>query len=229
MGYAGGACGDAVILQGDSLELIGAFDEAPDLVATDPPYAFGGTGDEHAISATVAVVLREAAQRLKRGRFMLVMCAASWRSTAYMVEAVRGVVEPVRIGTWCKPAARTKARTTGWLWASVNVIAFRKGKADDPLPTDYLDHVTAPPVMNGRRAELPAVVADWMVRPYSVPGGLMLDPFAGSGALLRAAEDSGMRAVGFEKSPSADCVMRTTERALSDEERQRLTIGAPFP
>lgn len=61
---------------------------------------------------------------------MLVMCAASWRSTAYMVEAVRGVVEPVRIATWCKPQARTKARTTGWAWASVNVIAFKKGDAD---------------------------------------------------------------------------------------------------
>ena len=29
-----------------------------DLIATDPPYAFGGAGDEHALSATVAVALR---------------------------------------------------------------------------------------------------------------------------------------------------------------------------
>lgn len=192
-----------MILAGDSLDLILAETAAPDLVVTDPPYAFGGSGSEHAISATVAVVLREAATRLAKGRWMLVMCASSWRSTAYMVEAVRGIVEPVRIATWCKPAARTKVETTGWKWASVNVIAFRKGKALDDCAASDLDHITAPPVINGRRAELPPDVAMWMVKPFAVPGRIMLDPFAGSGAILRAAEQCGMQAIGYEKNPAA--------------------------
>lgn len=189
------------MIRGDALDLIGTMgDTQYDLIATDPPYAFGNSGvDEHEISATVAVVLREAAMRLKKGRWMLVMCAASWRSTTYMAEAVRGVVQPVRIATWCKPQARTKVATEGWKWASVNVIAFRKGKAEELHSSSALDHITAAPVMNGRRAELPAVVAEWMVRPYAVPGGLFLDPFAGSGALVRAAYDCGMHATGFEK------------------------------
>lgn len=191
------------ILPGDALDLLASFTEVPDLVVTDPPYAFGGSDDEHAISATVAVVLREAAARLRKGRWMLVMCAASWRSQAYMVEAVRGVVDPVRTATWCKPQARTKARTAGWLWTSVSVVAFRKGKAEETAPADLLDHILAPPVVNGRRAELPPEVADWMVRPYAVPGGLLLDPFAGSGAILAAAERAGMRATGFERNPPA--------------------------
>lgn len=189
----------AGILRGDALDLIATLGEPPDLIATDPPYAFGGSGDEHELSATVAVVLREAAMRLRRGRWMLVMCAASWRSTAYMVESVRGIVQPVRTATWCKPAAKTKTSTAGWKWASVNVIAFRKGKAEDPAASEYLDHITAPPIVNGRRAQLPPEVAEWMVHPYAVPGGLMLDPFAGSGALLRAAAGAGMRALGYEK------------------------------
>jgi len=192
-----------MIHAGDALDLILEFGERPDLIVTDPPYAFGGTGDEHAISATVAVVLREAATRLAKGRWMLVMCASSWRSQAYMVESVRGIVEPVRTLTWCKPVARGKTRTAGPLWASVKVIAFRKGKAAESEPCDLLDHITAPPVINGRRAELPAAVADWMVRPYAVPAGLLLDPFAGSGAIVAAAERIGMRGVGFERSPSA--------------------------
>lgn len=187
------------ILRGHALDLIQQLDAVPDLIATDPPYAFGGSGDEHAISATVAVVLRESAQRLRKGRWMLVMCAASWRSTSYMVEAVRGVVDPVRIGTWCKPVSRTKVATSGWLWASVNVIAFRKGKAEDSSSSGILDHITAAPIVNGRRAELPAAVADWVVHPYAVPGGLMLDPFAGSGQLCFAAERAGMRALGYER------------------------------
>ena len=188
-----------MILQGDSLDLIMAQTEAPDLIVTDPPYAFGGAGDEHELSATVAVVLREAAIRLRKGKWMLVMCASSWRSTSYMVDALRGVVNPVRIATWCKPAARTKAQTVGWKWASVNIVAFRKGKAENLPSCSDLDHITAAPVVNGRRAELPQEVAEWMVRPFAQAGELLLDPFAGSGAILRAAETYGMRAIGYER------------------------------
>lgn len=187
------------LIRGDALDLISLLCEPPDLICTDPPYAFGGSGDEHAISATVAIVLRESAARLRRGRWMLVMCAASWRSTAYMVESVRGILDPVRIATWCKPQARTKVATEGWKWASVNVIAFRKGKAEDLETSLLLDHITAAPIMNGRRAELPPEVAKWMVTPYAVPGGLFLDPFAGSGALVKAAAELGMRTIGYEK------------------------------
>ena len=118
-----------------------------------------------------------------------------------MAEAVRGIVEPVRTATWCKPAPRTKARTAGWYWTSVKVIAFRKGKAKETAPADMLRHITAPPVINGRRAELPPEVADWMVRPYAVPSGLLLDPFAGSGAILSAGDRASMRSVGFERNP----------------------------
>lgn len=188
--------------QGDSLDLLSELAETPDLIVTDPPYAFGGAGDEHAISATVAVVLRESAHRLKKGGWMLVFCASSWRSTAYMAEAVRGIVEPVRIGSWHKPSARTKARTPGWQWASVNVVAMRKGKADG-VPHEFLDWIVAPPVTRGRRAELPREVADWAVAPFATPGGLMLDPFAGSGALIESAARAGMRAIGFERRPGA--------------------------
>jgi hypothetical protein len=188
-----------MIVRGDALDLILAEQGEFDLIATDPPYAFGGSGAEHAISATVAVVLREAAQRLKRGRWMLVMCASSWRSQSYMVEAVRGIVEPVRVGTWCKPKARTKVATGGWAWASVKVIAFRKGKAENCGEAQGLDHITAEPVINGRRAELPASVAEWMVAPFAIPGGRFLDPFAGSGAVVKAAILKGMDGHGYEK------------------------------
>lgn len=190
------------IRPGDALDLIGALDETPTLIATDPPYAFGGDGDEHAISATVAVVLRESARKLHREGWMLVMCAASWRSTSYMVESVRGLVTPVRIATWCKPTARTRVSTTGWKWASVNVIAFKKGRGSlavgggDDTP---LDHITAPALTVGRRAQLPPEVADWMLYGFHDPDGLMLDPFAGSGALCEAASRLGMRAIGFER------------------------------
>jgi hypothetical protein len=170
-----------------------------DLVVTDPPYSFSGQGAEHETTATVAVVLREAASLLKPGCWMLAMSASSWRSQAYVVEAVRGLLVPVRTLTWCKPTARTKTRTAGPLWASVGVVVFRKGKSKQVWPaSDELDHVTAAPLMNGRRAQLPSEVCDWMVRPFAVPGGTLLDPFAGSGEILRAAERAGMHGVGID-------------------------------
>jgi DNA modification methylase len=190
-----------MIQRGDALDLISTLTEPIDLLCSDPPYAFGGDGDEHALSATVAVVLREAAQRLRPGRFAVVFCASSWRSQCYMAESLRGILTPVRTGTWCKPVARTKTKTVGWNWQTVSVLVFRRGKAlKDYTPSVTPDFIVAPPLRIGRRAQLPAEVADWAVAPYAVKGWLMLDPFAGSGALCDAAERAGMRAVGFERS-----------------------------
>jgi hypothetical protein len=116
-----------------------------------------------------------------------------------MVEAVRGIVEPVRVGHWNKPTARTKVKTVGWQWASVHAIAFRKGKAEGAT-VEWLDHILAEPVRVGMRAELPPIVAQWAVEPFAVPGGVMVDPFAGSGALVKAAARAGMHAIGIERS-----------------------------
>ena len=190
-----------VMWEGDALDLCHALTERPHLVVTDPPYAFGGEGDEHAISATVAIVLREMAKRLATGGWFVVMCAASLRSEGYMTESIRGCgLTPVRRGTWIKPESRTKVQTTGWAWASVSVLVFRKGKAKG-VGVDALDWVEAPALRVGRRAQIPEQVADWMVAPWCAPGLLAVDPFAGSGALLTAATRSGMHAVGFEKRP----------------------------
>ena len=193
-----------MILKGDALDLLAEHAGPYDLVATDPPYAFSGSGAEHQLSATVAVVLRECAQRMRRGAWMVCFAASSWRSTAYVVEATRGILEPVRIATWCKPGATSKTRTPGWAWASVNVIALRKGKSADLPPVVAPDFIVAEPIRNGRRAELPADVAMWAVRPFTLNGGAMLDPFAGSGRLVAAATYCGMRAMGFEINPSVE-------------------------
>jgi hypothetical protein len=189
------------ILRGDALSLITELTEPVSLVAVDPPYAFSGEGDECALSATVAIVLREAAKKLQAGRFMVVFCASSWRSQSFAAESVRGILTPVRTATWCKPTCRTKTRTVGFTWQTVAVMVFRRGKAlKDYAPSNTPDFIVAPPLRIGRRAQLPAEVAAWAVAPFAVPGGLMLDPFAGSGALCDAAELAGMRAVGFERS-----------------------------
>lgn len=207
---------DINIRRGHALDLIIGM-EPYDVLVTDPPYAFGAQGTtEHAISATVATVLREAAHRLRAGGWAVVFCASSWRSTAYMVEATRGILEPIRFGTWCKPDARTKVRTPGWAWASVNVIVFRKGlKPAFGDPAEMLDYIVEPPIMNGRRAELPPKVAEWAVAPFCLDGGLALDPFAGTGRLLEAAARHGMTGVGFEiEGTPSETDFMTVERVV---------------
>lgn len=200
---------EPVIWRGHALDLIeGVEKKSVDLLATDPPYAFGGSGGEHALSATVATALRESAYRLKPGGWAVVFAASSWRSTAYMVEAVRGILDPIRIGQWHKPRdeekqARTKVKTPGWAWQSVNVIIMRRPGGDrslyQPDPDALPDFIIEKPLTVGRRAQLPMSVARWAVHPFALKGGYMLDPFTGSGTLLEAAAEVGMRTVGFEK------------------------------
>ena len=190
------------ILQGHAIDLLDEIPQEIALLATDPPYAFGGSGGEHALSAAVATTLREYGKRVKNG-WAVVFCASSWRSTAYMVEAMRGVMDPVRMGTWIKEGGTTKVKTPGWRWASVNVLIFRKGKpaVDMYAPSERRDWCGADPITNGRRAQLPDVVCEWAVNPYARPGYVCVDPFAGSGALLKAAEKAGMDAYGCEIAP----------------------------
>jgi hypothetical protein len=44
----------------------------------------------------------------------------------------------------------------------------------------------------------PLTLMRWLVRLVTPPGGLVLDPFAGSGTTLQAARDEGFRAIGVE-------------------------------
>ena len=45
----------------------------------------------------------------------------------------------------------------------------------------------------------PLALMRWLVRMVTPPGGLVLDPFAGSGTTLLAAREEGLRAVGIER------------------------------
>lgn len=187
------------IRRGNVVDLIEGI-ESIDLIVTDPPYAMNGIGVEHGLSASVAVGLRECAKKLKRGSWVIIYAASSWRSIIYMVEAMRGIVEPVRIGTWVKPKSRTRVINPGWLWGSVSVIAFRKGPKNrsELSSPKYLDWIESGPVMNGRRAELPPDVAAWSVEPFVIENGIALDPFAGSGRIVEAFGKYGMTGIGFE-------------------------------
>ena len=56
----------------------------------------------------------------------------------------------------------------------------------------------------------PIKLMEWLVTLITPPGGVVLDPFAGSGTTLEAARDKGFRAVGIEA--DADHVALIHER-----------------
>jgi DNA modification methylase len=62
----------------------------------------------------------------------------------------------------------------------------------------------------------PLALMQWLVRLITPPGGLVLDPFAGSGTTLAAAVAEGMRAIGVERhQPYADLTVARLEQPIA--------------
>ena len=68
----------------------------------------------------------------------------------------------------------------------------KAGAAERPRLEDGTAHPTVKPVD----------LMSWLVRLVTPPGGLVLDPFAGSGTTLVAAKRLGRRAIGWERDPT---------------------------
>jgi site-specific DNA-methyltransferase (adenine-specific) len=65
----------------------------------------------------------------------------------------------------------------------------------------------------------PLALMRWLVRLVTPPGGVCLDPFAGSGTTLRAAREEGFRAIGIEREAEylADAAHRLRQLSLFGE------------
>ena len=87
-------------------------------------------------------------------------------------------INNIALGKW------GRNRTNLWTYAGVNT--FRKGRTED-----LTDHPTVKPV---------DLVADAILDCSNI-GGLVLDPFAGSGTTILACERTGMRAAAIEIDP----------------------------
>jgi hypothetical protein len=54
------------------------------------------------------------------------------------------------------------------------------------------------PLAHENEAPFPQKLAEWFIRSHCPPGGVVLDPFAGSGSSIRAAEALGRHGIGFD-------------------------------
>ncbi len=218
---------DAVtIYHGEALQTMAAIpDGSIDIVMTDPPYSSGGMfrGDR-AADPKVKYVQTDSASQTTLGTFNgdsrselghLFWCGAwlgrctqllkpggigalftDWRQLPATIMALqaggfiwRGIV------VWHKPSARPVQGR--WTNACEYLVWGTNGPrelAGSPFPGFYSmsaphdrEHITQKPIelMRG----LLSVAPD---------GGVVLDPFLGSGTTLRAAKDCGLRGIGIE-------------------------------
>lgn len=213
------------IYHGEALRLLRGLPEASvDVLLTDPPYSSGGqfrgdragrTGDKYQQSSAadlpdfigdnrdqrahgywMTLWLDQARQLAKPGALCCMF--TDWRQLPTATDALQAGGWVWRgVAVWAKPGARPQlgrfsAQTEFIVWGTNGPRAIEGPTAPGfftcAAPSDRV-HMTQKPVDMLR----------WALS-LCPPGGLVLDPFMGTGSTLRAAKDLGLRAIGCEVS-----------------------------
>lgn len=213
------------IYHGNALEVLPEI-EGVDAVVTDPPYSSGGAMRSDRMTSTVAkyvssnsagqVTLRhfDGDNRDQRGYFVWCslwmsmamsaskksanfLCFTDWRQLPTTTDAVQSGGWVWRgLGVWHKPGVRMQR---GGMSGSAEYVVWSTAgewnRDIDHAPKNVFEFGAAKSKLH--IAEKPEPVLSWLV-PFAPKGGLVLDPFAGSGTTLRVAKDLGRRAIGVE-------------------------------
>lgn len=185
--------GAVTIYHADCLDVLGELPVA-DLAFADPPYnsglSYGPDTDDSredywdwlgvrlALLDEVGEVVLVKHSALKLGAFM-----ERW---------------PGRVLVWTKSVTAgypIKGISMHWEpvhWLKGSACQHSKDIFDCPAIINTRDRST------GHRAQFPEAVAGWLIQTFTNPGGLVIDAFAGSGTMLRAAKDLGRYAIGIE-------------------------------
>ncbi len=197
--------GKCTIYHGDCREILPTLDTKAALVLTDPPFsipakhhAANGTwlrswGDLLVMEPFFLDVFRLINKAAPHGQ-VYVHCDGESYPVFY--KAALDVWPYSQLIVWYKPTGR---RGAGWKHSHELVLHLR-----DEL-TEYTegfrqDVIGIMPVRTLKRehpAEKPGSLLSFLME-GSPPGGLVLDPFMGSGTTLRAAKDDGRPAIGIE-------------------------------
>jgi site-specific DNA-methyltransferase (adenine-specific) len=244
--------GTVTIYHGDALALLADLDPLDvDAVITDPPYSSGGAFRGDRILDTVAKYVQTSTGAYRpqfagdnRDQRAYLIWAALWLGAA-LAQAREGAHLAMFTDWRQLPTTTDAAQVGGWVWRGLGV--WDKTEAARPrmggltAQCEYIVWATAGPLDADRHpvflpgvmrtptvrdkvhiAEKPGAVLDWLVR-LAPPGGLVLDPFMGSGSTLRAAKDQGRRAIGF------DIDVRYCEMASKRMAQESLFLPAPPP
>lgn len=222
-------------------------DESVDAVVTDPPYSSGGAFRSDRGGSARAKYLQSGSKsigrlpdfdgdsRTERG---LLLWSALWLGECYRVTRPGGAIAVFcdwrslptfsdalqtggwvwrGIGVWVKPASRARP-VMGGLWNDTEFILWgSKGARTEGECLPGVWHTAAP--SSGERlhvTEKPQAILVDLVR-LAPPGGVVLDPFAGSGSTGVAALTTDRRFIGCDSSPEYS--------ALADERLSVVTTS----
>ena len=163
-----------------------------DLVLTDPPYGVGMdfgelTNDSLVESQRLIIQMIQNAMKLSKIVLTTVGCFA-------MELHLYQVLPPKWRICWRKGSTSRPSAIGFTDWEPVFVYG-------EKVHRHAHDLFTAPPVKMGtwgHPTPKPARFALWLIERFSDAGGIVLDPFMGSGTTLRAAKDLGRKAIGIE-------------------------------
>ena len=201
------------LYHGDCREVLASLDDqSVTAVLTDPPYterthgmAKTNKGKGHDVKAVDFAAITDDDLSAVLDECGRVSCGWVIATLAYQHAFAFDVTPPaglrcLRVGVWVKtnPMPQISADRPGQGWEA---IAYMHRADTTPrwngggrhgnyvLPVKQGEgHPTSKPL---------AMVADW-VEKFTLPGDLVLDPFAGGGTTLRAAADLGRKAIGVE-------------------------------
>lgn len=214
------------VYHGEALAVLSELDEQVGSVVTDPPYSSGGMfrGDRSGATSAKYVGFAEEMSRKDLPDFVgdsrdqrgYAHWAALW-----LAEALRLTVDGglgFVFADWRQLPTTTDAlQAGGWTWRGV--VTWDKGHARPikgrfrantefcawgsrgPLPVHVGDYpgsvvAAAPPRDKQHATQKPVAVLTHLLR--VAPMAPVLDPFMGTGTTLRAAKDTGRRAIGIE-------------------------------
>jgi len=131
-----------------------------------------------------------------------------------------------------------QGNTFGWLSLEgrrpTNLIVLPNEKGG--LPSFYQPYFVIPTVrVNskeslGHETQKRLVLMEWVVKLIVPPGGLLLDPFCGSGTTLEAAARTGRAVIGLDKSRKwSDKARQRLERAGKSDGTYDLEESTPLP
>lgn len=203
--------GSVTIYRGDNREILGSLAPASvDLLLTDPPYGqtyrgrygqhrpIAGDGYAEAVPLFEAT-LSVAAGLLKPDAHLLVFANADrWAEFRDIVVGVAGHRNTL---IWHK-ARGGMGDTSGTYARDYEVVIFAalgrrplRGKRDGSVLQGF-----PPPSARARThpTEKPVALLERLIEKHAPEGGLVLDPFMGTGSTLVAARTTGRRAVGIE-------------------------------
>ena len=205
---------DCVTLyHGDAFEVMaGLPDLSATAVITDPPYterthtkarSDASTGGRKAITSFAAFTDEQLARALSEaGRVSSgwVIATLDYRHAIKFDEHPPTGLKCQRVGVWVKtnPTPQITGDRPAQGWEAIAYFHRTKGRSKwngGGLHGNYVSPTAAP---EGHPTAKPLHMFADLIKKFTNPGDVVLDPFAGSGTTLRAAKDLGRRAIGIE-------------------------------